>query len=544
MGVFFNPFILRSIITFINIFFILNLAWANKNIVVPNEIKLLKKEIAQLYSEQKYIEAIQKSNILIHKCNKQNLFSEKIFAYENLGVFYSDISDFNSSIRYYNKALLLNPKKDSINYYSIILNIGTTLMDASNYNEAKNYLEKAKSFFESSKPISYPHLIASLTNLSITYQNLHQLNNALILNSKAIQLAKNNNLLNQFPGLFINMGDIYVELGSLDEALSLYQDARFHFDIIEDKKSVFEAKLGIATVFMKKGKFAKAIPLFTNVVDYFIKIQYYKEVINCFHKLSICYTKLNNFNKALVNKELELAYFKKFKRKENIQTISNLQLQNEINENKNNLLSKGKLIEKEKRISMLLIIIIILLFITIYVVVKLFQKRHNFLVNKSEQIELNAAEQKVIFTEKLNHKDHELETFALHIVHKNEFLEEVQKEIKFLKKLPVDQLNHQLSSLLYKLTRISKKEVELKQFLNRVEEVNSNFYFLLNEKFPSLTSKEKKLCALIKLNLSSKDISLLTNVSIGAVTMARYRLRTKIFIEKDENLAEFLQNIR
>lgn len=508
------------------------------------EIKNLKIKIAKLYSKQKYFDAIKSSRILIQKCKKYHLSNELTFAYENLGIFYSDISDFKTSINYYNKALKnCSTNKDSSNFYSIFLNLGTTLMDATNYKDAKFYIEKAKNYYQNFKPISYPHLIASYTNLAITYQNLHQINKALYLNSKAIQLAESKGLISQFSGSYINMGDLYVEMGKLDKGLSYYKDAAYYFEKVNDQKSLCEAKLGIATILQKERKYREAIPILTNVSNYFIKIHYYKEAITCYNKLSVCYFELKDYKKATTLKNQELIYYKKFKKAENIQTISNLQLQHQIYESENRILIKNKLIEKEKRISTLLIITILLLFLSIYVLLKLYKKRQTEFLNKSEQIEKNAEVQKADFTEKLSHKDQELETFALHIVHKNEFLDDLQNELKSLKKLPPDKLIQQLSTLLFKLSRNSKKEQELKQFLNRVEEVNSNFYSILNSKYPQLTSKEKKLCALIKLNLSSKDIALLTNVTVGAVTMARYRLRTKINIDKDESLTELFQNL-
>jgi len=49
----------------------------------------------------------------------------------------------------------------------------------------------------------------------------------------------------------------------------------------------------------------------------------------------------------------------------------------------------------------------------------------------------------------------------------------------------------------------------------------------LNDRYPELTEKKNVLCALLKLNLSSKEIASLNNISEGAVTMARYRLEKR-----------------
>jgi hypothetical protein len=66
------------------------------------------------------------------------------------------------------------------------------------------------------------------------------------------------------------------------------------------------------------------------------------------------------------------------------------------------------------------------------------------------------------------------------------------------------------------------------EFEMRFGSVNESFYKVLNEKFPELTPNEKKLCALLKLNLSSKDIAAITLQNPQSVDVARYRLRKKI----------------
>jgi len=57
-----------------------------------------------------------------------------------------------------------------------------------------------------------------------------------------------------------------------------------------------------------------------------------------------------------------------------------------------------------------------------------------------------------------------------------------------------------------------------------------------------LTVSDKKLCAYLKMGLSSKDIAPLLNMSFRSVEMSRYRLRKKLDLNREENLTEFLQN--
>lgn len=70
--------------------------------------------------------------------------------------------------------------------------------------------------------------------------------------------------------------------------------------------------------------------------------------------------------------------------------------------------------------------------------------------------------------------------------------------------------------------------------------INESFYQRLQEKHPDLTPNEKKLCALLRMNLSSKEISAITSQNPQSIDMARYRLRKKLNLPTEENLVEFL----
>ena len=81
------------------------------------------------------------------------------------------------------------------------------------------------------------------------------------------------------------------------------------------------------------------------------------------------------------------------------------------------------------------------------------------------------------------------------------------------------------------------------EFESRFIGVYEKFYEKLNQLFPDLTSGEKKLCALLRLNLTSKDIATITFQNPQSIDMARYRLRKKMNLSQNENLIDFLMKI-
>lgn len=88
--------------------------------------------------------------------------------------------------------------------------------------------------------------------------------------------------------------------------------------------------------------------------------------------------------------------------------------------------------------------------------------------------------------------------------------------------------------------KVNATEQIWNDFEARFENVFDSFYRVLLEKFPTLTPNERKLCALLRSGLSSKDIALLTFQNPQSVDVARYRLRKKLNLVTDENLVDFL----
>ena len=73
--------------------------------------------------------------------------------------------------------------------------------------------------------------------------------------------------------------------------------------------------------------------------------------------------------------------------------------------------------------------------------------------------------------------------------------------------------------------------------------VRQSFFLKLNDKFPKLTKNDKRLCSLLRLKLTSKEIATIQNISPSSVDITRHRLRKKLNITADVNLSDFLNKI-
>lgn len=145
-------------------------------------------------------------------------------------------------------------------------------------------------------------------------------------------------------------------------------------------------------------------------------------------------------------------------------------------------------------------------------------------------------------SEQLEYKNRELVNFALQIVHKNEFLAEVSSEIERWYKNGLGQ-NVKVRDLFKKLKANSVLINNQKEFEAHVHSVHESFYAKLDKKYPELTANEKRLAALLRMKLTSKEISSITGISAKSVDMSRYRLRKKMNLKQGEDLMEVLHSI-
>ena len=116
-------------------------------------------------------------------------------------------------------------------------------------------------------------------------------------------------------------------------------------------------------------------------------------------------------------------------------------------------------------------------------------------------------------------------------------------ELKNLKNAPAEEREERIKELALNVQQSINLQKDLDDFQNNIDHVNSSFYRKLKQKFPTLTKNEERLCAMLRLNLSSKEIAALNNISIRAVEMGRYRLRKKFDIPSTTALSDFLQEL-
>jgi DNA-binding CsgD family transcriptional regulator len=146
--------------------------------------------------------------------------------------------------------------------------------------------------------------------------------------------------------------------------------------------------------------------------------------------------------------------------------------------------------------------------------------------------------------DEIEFKNKELTSNVMSLMKKNEMLGEVTNKLIEVEKQAVKEETKTALQRIAKDIEKSTQEKIWEEFEIRFKQVHSEFYERLNRNYPDLSPNEQRLCAFLRLNLSSKEIAALTNKNTRSVEMARFRLRKKLGISsQDINLISFISSI-
>ena len=153
--------------------------------------------------------------------------------------------------------------------------------------------------------------------------------------------------------------------------------------------------------------------------------------------------------------------------------------------------------------------------------------------------ELNVQEyEKHILELELQSKSSQVAGKSLSIAKQSEMIDNIRQILESEDDL--NKLKNDIKKAI-KINAVNKHEWET--FENNVNQIHNEFVTKLSNKYPTLSSKDIKLCIYLKMNLSSKEIAPLMNISFRGVELHRYRLRKKLSLTQEESLYKFMLSI-
>lgn len=164
-----------------------------------------------------------------------------------------------------------------------------------------------------------------------------------------------------------------------------------------------------------------------------------------------------------------------------------------------------------------------------------------------QQLEIEKKEKEVIklrnekLEAELGFKDKELANMTMNIIQRGEVLTKIKDSIgQTMIHVEDEEAQGKFRQLTRLIRSAERTNDDWEKFNTHIHHANENFFFRLKEKHPDLTANELKLCALLRMNLLTKEIAQLMHVSVKAVEVGRYRLRKKLKIDSEVNLYDYL----
>ncbi len=140
----------------------------------------------------------------------------------------------------------------------------------------------------------------------------------------------------------------------------------------------------------------------------------------------------------------------------------------------------------------------------------------------------------------INYKNRELANSTMHLISKNEFISKIKTQLNNLANTSSIATGKELKKISKEIDKNISFDDDWKQFEIHFDQVHGDFSRRLKAAYPHLTNQDMKLCAYLKLNMTTKEIANMLNITVRGVELSRYRLRKKLGLDRSVNLTDFI----
>ncbi len=545
-------------------------------------------QLSKLYKSNNLDSAIYYSNLgkMLADSLKFNLGIAEMSA--NLGDFYVSQNNLDTAKTYYAKAREFYSETDSLyKYTENSMRLGNVNLAQNNYTEAlKLYQECLKISKENNYKALIPHLYNNTGALYMEMQDYEDAE-ANYKNAYALFLENNDEPDSMYP--LYNIALIQSIIGNDEEAINGYLNLISYHLKTENWVSLASVYNSISEIYLKNKENNRAVEylemalnamedkrdsfnsgpssyyqasIYANAAQiYFIKgnnTKAKKYAIKAIKLSNENSYKLNLFKSAKIlgdiysnEKDIDssLVYYKmyinsneEYRDEYDIKQLTKLKMQNEFDE----ILRKNEIERiyqeasyKNREIKYIAVAGLSVLLVIILILLYLNQKNKNA---KLKLIEENLVLEKIKLSQDLEYKKKELTSNMMYLMEKNEFITSISKKLIELKPDAKKDNKDLIQQIINEIRQNSTTKI-WDEFEVRFTEVHERFYKELHKAHPDLTPNEIKICAFIRLNMSTKEISAITHQTVKTINMARFRLRKKLNIDRDENLLSYFKSL-
>ena len=455
--------------------------------------------------------------------------------WSNIGTIYVEWGDYGGAVEAFRKAMEIDRKAGLEDRISTDLNnIGKMYELWGRYQEAVEYYTQALEIEE--RAGNEARIAIRLNNMGTAYKLWGKYDQALVYFQQALTIERGLGDVEKTAKRLHHIGSTYLEMGQtekartyLDQALSIFSRMGLH-----DELARLHYSYGL--YYARTGALADAVRHLETSAELAAGNNLRPLLISDYLALSETWQRAGQYQKALEAFRKYDALRDSVFTKESDRRLAEFRarLENEKMKSENELLlSEAKSRQKTNLLGGIGSAFVLLILIALVIIFRLRAKN----LKQAGQILEQQAEQ---YKRDLELKNNELTYNAMCIVSNNETITRIIEKMEAV--LDNGRSAEELEALLHNI-RGMELDNTWKEFEVRFTQVHSEFYERLNRDFPGLTPNEKKLCAFLRLNMTTKDIASITHQSVHSINVARTRLRKKLDLSNsEENLVNFLMN--
>lgn len=453
-------------------------------------------------------------------------------------------------------------------YAELYLLIGKTYFSLENQEKSLSYYSKSLDFCNKifAQDKSYPikmRQLALYNNIGSVYLTLNNLTKARYNYELALKINQEINNRVFYATLYNNMGIVYKTMGDYTRAFSYYYQAVELRSQLNDTAGIAQVYNNLGDCYLLTDNVNKSIEVLNDALDYSKQAGNLTSQLKAANFLSLAYEKAGQYKESLKYQRLFNVLKDSINNSDQMRLAGRLEMQYlfEKQQKENELIQQIELAGKQKKALIFMAIsgVLFLLFIILFLLNRnqkikikrntliqeglLLESKNLSLEKQNLELEKANLQKELDFSSKeLEFRNKELATHVMYLIRKNEFISSITNRlIELNKEISLKNKGHILD-----IVREMKANVDNTvwgEFEIRFQQVHNEFYTKLNELHPDLTPNEKKICAFLRLNMTTKDISSITFQTAKSIQVARVRLRKKMGMAQDENLIAFLQQL-
>lgn len=461
------------------------------------------------------------------KLDDQKKYAEAILIISKA---YTDLGDYDKSSEINFEALkIFESENDKLGIGKALNRIGYIYFEQENYDKALEYYSQS---LEIAREINDEVGISrGLNNVAAVYGNKGEFNNFESYIREAVKINKQIGR-KLWEGInYLNLGVINRDTKNYDTAYYYYKKADHIFTELNNIPKIVSVNIGLSKYFSETKNQEKSLyhAMFAYNISQTNRLK--KSIFESAKRLHEIYTKQNDLSNAYKYSSIEYQMKDSLDIEKSMTRLSQLELLYEFEK-----LNQEKKLKQQKRDYTYTIIgtsLLFILVVTIILLVALQQIKAKNTIIEKKQLE-----------NELELRNKELTSNVMSLMKKNEILSEIADKLMDIRDEAVkDETKSAIKKIAGELQKSTDDEI-WDEFEVRFKQVHSVFYEKLIQQFPNLSPNEQRLCAFLRLNMTTKEISELTGQRIGTLEIARSRLRKKLNITNTQvNLVTFLSQI-